>query len=659
MFDVTTRERVFQVLSWLRTGRDLAAIAGFQANALLERTGLQVPMLGAKQRLAGILQERAPGVLAGVGRFHETVAGLADVWSGSDLYLQSVLFEDPEVSAHPQALELLQIITGPGRLDDEGYPLIPFEDFQSFVREIPHLFGDGLAFLDWKEQVERFLAHQHDLPREGVESAQRVLKALETMTFTAAVTAPPDLWLAKQILSVHERLGTLRDLRAGIVIQVESYAQDHGMNPLQLEHDLHFLSVRGYLIRTPEGYAQAAYPASLILDEVSELPEEFRIDMTAMLNHWFQGEEINRATLQSWLKLRKVPGSGVAVPGWVADSYQIDLGYYLLPIVLGLRAAGLTKDLKKGSEFKLDRVTPEMRKVLDEAGLTRRGMVTELGARVFERGPGAYGIIGAYYPYLNKLEKLLKTTGERPWVERAANIFASKEANRKGFADAVAALKNYCDTAGFTCSVVIEHAMGLAVGIQEFVKVFGTDGLRFVGADYEEAAIIGARRVQVAGHLPIHMDMVQSNIGDPEGLIRYMVNDLQLDTKGAVMIAGNGFHEVRGPGGTMQTDAQMVEVFRKYREAGIRLIFIEQSGLSDEQILASAWNSYFAGFDWVHRTSGQRPRSPQSWIECAERAGYVVLPEPYSHGTRRLFPCPLPGQDNPPISRTYFCVPTM
>lgn len=659
MLDLSMRTLAFKTLGVVRGAQALTRLVGVGVTeALLDHTGLRGPLGDAREWLTRLTQEVAPDLAVGVGRLFKTARELQDIWTRSDLYLQSVLFEDPKVRSHPKALELLQIITGPAVLDDSGYPLISFEDFQSFAREVPYLFSDGAAFLEWKNQVEWFLSHRfEDLPGEEVQSVRQVLKALETMTFTAAVTAPPDLWLLRQILSVHERLGTLNDLRVGVVLSVESYARDHGMDPVQLEHDLHFLYVRGYLIRTPEGYVQAAYPASLVLDEVRELPEEFRIDMTGELTRWLQGDGASGEMLRSWLQLRKTRGSGVVVPGWVADSYQIDLGYYLLPIVLGLRAAGLTKDLKEGVEFKPDRVTSEMRQVLEEAGLIKGGKVTELGARVFERGPGAYGIIGAYYPYLNQLERLLQPTGKRPWVERAANIFASKEANRKGFADAVVALKSYCDTTGFTCSLVIEHAMGLAVGIQEFVRVFGMEGFHFVGADYEQAAIEGARREQAVGRLPIHMGMVHSNIGEPEVLIRFIREDLKLSTEGAVMIVGNGFHEVRGPGGARQTDEQMIAVFRKYEEAGIRLIFIEQSGLSDEQVLASAWNSYFAGFDWVHSTSGQRPRSPQSWIECAERAGYQVLPEPYSHGTRPLFPCPLPERDNPPISRTYFCVP--
>ncbi len=40
------------------------------------------------------------------------------------------------------------------------------------------------------------------------------------------------------------------------------------------------------------------------------------------------------------------------------------------------------------------------------------------------------------------------------------------------------------------------------------------------------------------------------------------------------MIVGNGFHEVRG-----QSDSGMVEIFRGYEDAGILLLFTEESAL--------------------------------------------------------------------------------
>ncbi len=302
--------------------------------------------------------------------------------------------------------------------------------------------------------------------------------------------------------------------------------------------------------------------------------------------------------------------------------------------------------------------------IFEEAGLIRQGETTDLGRRVLERGPGVFGIIGAYRPYLNQHEALLRATGSRPSVERGPNIFASRDANRKNFQEAVAALARFMEETGYRPVNVIEHALGLGVAIQEFAKRFGTDGFHFFGADYEEAALERAQAEKEAGRLPADMEFVQADIGLPDKLLRFIREKRSIPEGQAlpptVMIVGNGFHEVRN-----QTDDRMIKVFEAYRETGLVVVFVEESGLTVEQLRRSAWNSYHAGFRWVHQTSGQglRPpwptgeaRSKLSWSECAERAGYEVIAK-YTKGTRSLLPLDLPRDENPQISVTYFCVP--
>jgi hypothetical protein len=133
---------------------------------------------------------------------------------------------------------------------------------------------------------------------------------------------------------------------------------------------------------------------------------------------------------------------------------------------------------------------------------------------------------------------------------------------------------------------------------------------------------------------------------------------------GAVMIVGNGFHEVRG-----QTDARMTQVFAGYERAGIVLLFTEESALAIDDLVETAWNTYHAGFRYVHERSGQGLRSatarpplplegarPASWTECAERAGYVRL-ERYCRRGRTVYPYPPPGGHNPAISVNHFFAP--
>ena len=64
----------------------------------------------------------------------------------------------------------------------------------------------------------------------------------------------------------------------------------------------------------------------------------------------------------------------------------------------------------------------------------------------------------------------------------------------------------------------------------------------------------------------------------------------------AVLMVGTGFHEVRG-----QSDDGMVAVFAEYARAGLLLMFTEESALSVDDLIETAWNTYHAGFKYVHR----------------------------------------------------------
>ena len=156
----------------------------------------------------------------------------------------------------------------------------------------------------------------------------------------------------------------------------------------------------------------------------------------------------------------------------------------------------------------------------------------------------------------------------------------------------------------------------------------------------------------------------KADIGKPEVLLAAL-SSRGVDPRGAVMLVGNGFHEVRG-----QTDEGMVEVFRGYHAAGILLLFTEENALSIDDLRATAYNTYHAGFRYVHDKSGQalRPAHPRArpprlghplraaWSECARRAGYVRA-DAYCTRTRTVYPYPPRGGHNPSISVNHFFVP--
>ena len=126
------------------------------------------------------------------------------------------------------------------------------------------------------------------------------------------------------------------------------------------------------------------------------------------------------------------------------------------------------------------------------------------------------------------------------------------------------------------------------------------------------------------------------------------------------MMVGNGFHEIR-----QQTNEKMVEVFQKYQDAGFVLVFTEESALNDSDLLNTAWNTYHAGFRYLHQISGQglRPAIDRghkselwSWRKCIKNGSYYLL-EDYSYRARSIYPFKTNREENPSISVTYFCVP--
>ena len=77
-----------------------------------------------------------------------------------------------------------------------------------------------------------------------------------------------------------------------------------------------------------------------------------------------------------------------------------------------------------------------------------------------------------------------------------------------------------------------------------------------------------------------------ADIGQP----RLLIDALEppgINTEGAIMIVGNGFHEVRG-----QSDSRMVEIFRAYEDASFLLLFTEESARAVDDLLQTGWNTY-------------------------------------------------------------------
>lgn len=583
--------------------------------------------------------------------------------TSSARHLKDRLAEIPALRTHPYWKTLSAIVTGKTQLSSADYPYISDESFRLFIESVPHLFQDGESILSWLGHLEKAVPTFGEVNPIESESMARAIKVVRTMVFTAGVTAPPDLWLLRQVLSIHKQLGILDWILEGKVLEPESFAEQRRLNARQLKIDLHFLHSRGYLSKVDTRFLISGNSKVVdVLKQIRVLKQEYRINLIPVIAKILEAKSFDtseKTFIEEWVHFDKT-GDGTGM--WIASHFQIELGYRLLPLVLALRTLGYTKLLKEGAsvENQIPAGFPVFNKILEFAGYAKEGSVTELGARVFERGPGAFGIIGAYYPYMNTMNSILGSQTVRARVNRGENVAASQDANRATFKAANDRLDEFCKEYGFHYTVFIEHAVGQGEATRQRFERNGEEAIRYFGADLEDAAIDQAIKQQEKGFLPRNMQFIRSaDIGDPQKVIGYLQQQ-GLATESAVMMVGNGFHEIRE-----QTNERMIEVFKSYQEAGIILIFTEESALADKDLLHTAWNTYHAGFRYVHEMSGQglRPaweseheHARWSWRKCASLGGYVIL-DRFSYRTRTIYPYTRPHRLNPCISVTDFCVP--
>lgn len=521
----------------------------------------------------------------------------------------------------PIARELVPVLTSPTGTTTAGFPYLQKPAWERFRDWVPHILDHGPKVLAATARLEALGA-----PKDAVRVVRQVVN-------TAAVTAPPDLWLLRHVFAALHAVGILELLRRGAAVVPEATELD----PRELDIDLQFLLSRGYLMRRGDGYRLAenthAHRAAEVLGSLP-VPAGASI----LWRRRIRGEAVPELA-----RLAEVPTQRPREPGlWVATPEEIDLGYRLVPLLVALRG--------ESPEMDLDRVPPEGRAILAAAGMSER---------LRRRGPGPFGIIEAYHPYMAALPRILRGGRGGVHVNRATNIAASQDANRRTFTRGLDALDRFCADTGFQYDVFIEHALGRGEATrQRFER--GPQGIHYVGADLEDAAIDAA---MAQPGMPPGMIFVRgADIGRPDILLKGMG---ELNPEGAVMIVGNGFHEVRE-----QTDARMTAVLRAYEQAGLLLLFTEESALSVEALLHTAWNTYHAGFSYVHARSGQglRPAIPEppsalggalpkSWTECAEDAGYVRATK-WCVRSRTIFPYTPPSGHNPAISVTHFFVPS-
>ena len=550
--------------------------------------------------------------------------------------------------------QLTKIIEGPTAVSSAGFPIIGEEQFDSFLQNVPHLFFQGHTTLEWLKNFDF-----------TNDSQQRAVKVLETVVGTAGVTAPPDLWLLRLLFHCHEKSGLLAAFREG-GCRSDELCEQQGFLSNDLNWDLHFMLSRGLIDRVDDQlWVWQDRPwVQQILEENWVLRDGVTtFDWVEIMGEALQGREPESGFMQ--IPPFVYPDIFKQAENWTPGTREVHQGASLVPLVLAIRLTPQWSDMVEGTPLNslFPNALPCISKFLNDVGFLKNGLVTSLGLRAIKRGPGPYGIIHAYYPYLEqRLALLQKDQSGSIWVSRGKNVAASKDANQKTFNKAIGSLKDFCRESGFKYNVFIEHAVGQGEGIRQHHQMFPEGNFQYFGADLEDAAIDSAIAQKEAGNLPANTLFIRdADIGKPQTLIEG-VEKAGFSIKNAVMVVGNGYHEVRN-----QTNEGMTAVFKAYHDAGVLIIFTEESALNDEDLLNTGWNTYHAGFRYVHELSGQglRPahdgyKDPEmsrlSWKACVEAAGYRLHPTLTTH-TRTIYPHARKGGYNPAISVNYFCVP--
>jgi len=559
---------------------------------------------------------------------------------------------------HHSSADLCGILAEPCGTTKSGYPYISSHAFQTFLARVPHLFQNGQTLLGFLQHASTALERSSMFGAAEKANISRTIRVLTVVTNTAAITAPTDLWLLRHVLAAFETLNLLH--REGDQAYVHIPKNTELFDPF-IKSTLDFMISRRLIeAMDSKQFLPPSHAARLLLLKPWTLSEEFRADKVPQIQRLLSGTSTSTELDETNNFLRIQPEIRSHLH-WTPSGSEIDIGLRLVPTILAIHQTSKGHEFKSGQS--LTRHFPSLSmqalNLLFHAGVsTVEGEVTVLGERVFAKGPGPFGIIYAYHSYTHHLPEILSRGVSGVWVERSANVAASQEANRSTFHLANDKLDEFCRDFKFEYSVFIEHAVGQGEATRQRHLRNG-DSLQYVGADLETAAIAAAKRKQAAGDLPASMRFVdQADIGKPEVLLAAL-KKMSVGAQDAVMIVGNGFHEVRS-----QSDESMTKVFEGYSEAGVVIIFTEESALANEDLLTTAWNTYHAGFRYVHELSGQglRPALDSehttrlSWKRCAEKGGYLVL-EKYCAKTRSIYPHPRPDGKNPSISVTYFCIP--
>ena len=264
--------------------------------------------------------------------------------------------------AEPLFDVITPLLLTPTGTSSAGYPYLEQAAWERFRDSVPHLFAAGARLLDLVERSRALLqSYEADSERD---SALAVCRVIRQVVRTASITSPTDLWLMRQVLANFKILGLSERLLGGEAIYPRACfeeGKDRALDPEQLEADLLFLLARGVVEQYDEGFRMAGHPrVRALLEQLEPLPGNLPSTTTSWWKDLFAGEPLAPAQLGtlSWLGFScPAAREDVAQNHWIATQGEVEIGFRLVPLVLGLRAVNATDDFAAGMILSPERLS--------------------------------------------------------------------------------------------------------------------------------------------------------------------------------------------------------------------------------------------------------------------------------------------------------------
>lgn len=672
-------------------------VEGFVGNALEVVLGPDAPWNQIRvpdQSLSGDALSQNPAFKAArlaLGTVYYTPPLASRIWAQTAVRSRAIVSQDPQVRtaqfwAH--SLDLASSVK-----DSKDYPKVSFLDYQKFTSRASYLYSDGQELIVWADRASQSVQSNARIDSNEQARLGQGVSLVRTLANTAAITAAPQLWAVYEILSCFQELGINDQLRGERAINVLQTARDLNLDPDLLEAAFSALVRLKLLDRLPSGSVRAK--DSALFESFPAIPKEFRRDMATEMIDWLKGElhlerdvdgkrtgkerpelvEERVSRIQAWFAYRMASAYSERArnlskgDAWTAGPWELQLSYYLCPILLALYRSGKAEEVKAGDLA--EGLDSNILSILYEASFVENGRWTELAARTFGNGRGTFGILYAYNTFFRgDLADFL--SGNKRHVNRADNIIGSRDAHTRVFGAMAKNLVKYLqDSSAFNRKsekrpLLIEHAVASAQGLQAVFAAAKKAGVgditgyfRPAGFDLEDDALNTGIRTEIGKNLPEDTIVGKADIGKPEQMFAELENAgyAREDLAGSILIVSAGLHEIRDARGGRASDDDVVRALTAYRKAGIILFMDETTDFTEDQMRMAAWQSYHPIFQLFHTWSGQGLRTMEKWMELLDRAGYVV-DSTYTVKGRPLMPVhDLPESKNPPINVSYFAIP--